>query len=714
MPGAKLADLNSVLSCVLCGGYLVNATTIVECLHSFCRACIVRYLATSKLCPICDVPVHKSRPFNYIRPDKTLQDLVYKMVPGLYQREMKKRREFYEQHPNADPETECLEDRGVSDEKGRVIFSPDDHISLSLEYSTGKQPTESNGDEDGTEKKTDEEVQRRFLNCPAALTISHLQKFIRMKYSLSFNFKIDILYMNDVLYEGYSLMDIAYIYTWKRESPLRLFFRISARPPKRPAVQAVELPSEELVIVEDEAPEELQKEPGKEEAAQLAKSDPVEEKSGSPPQPETPTSESPALRLPQELCSNPEPVSDISCASKADTEKANRNTDSIPQKATANHIVEKLLPTTTLTRTALSTSPPSPEKGEDVATGVVDNALKSAAVPEEQAVGTEKTAKIVSLVQSASPHKEEQAAEPLVEARLPPQETLSPPPLPKITISTLDRNSNKIIIQTKEAPPMVVKMSPPLESHGDKALQPKKSRRKEHKESSRKKCPEKQEKRSLSDTDQVGMEAPPSKRSKQESESMEVDSGRGFDAIERSSPKPNSSRAPQPHGSPHQRVTSPSKSSPVSRPPPAHPQTPKTPPSLQRNRITVTRAEEDTRPLDLSLAHRGPTVVPKKVELAPPFPRPRGRPPLPLPTVSQPLPKQTSTYKVVPPMTPMFQKTPTAAASSHHHHHHHRNSKHLFKGANLTCINPDPNAFHPRIVIKNVPPRGPLNSFHRV
>ncbi|CAN7945241.1 unnamed protein product, partial [Ixodes pacificus] len=64
MPRALLRDLNAALSCMLCGGYLVNAATLIDCLHSFCKVCIVRYLDTSKLCPICDVPVHKSRPLS--------------------------------------------------------------------------------------------------------------------------------------------------------------------------------------------------------------------------------------------------------------------------------------------------------------------------------------------------------------------------------------------------------------------------------------------------------------------------------------------------------------------------------------------------------------------------------------------------------------------------------------------------------------------------
>ncbi|EEC05307.1 hypothetical protein IscW_ISCW003971 [Ixodes scapularis] len=60
--------------------------------------------------------------------------------------------------------------------------------------------------------------------------------------------------------------------------------------------------------------------------------------------------------------------------------------------------------------------------------------------------------------------------------------------------------------------------------------------------------------------------------------------------------------------------------------------------------------------------------------------------------------------------------TPSPLSQQHHHHHnHHRSSSRGFlKGANLTCINPDPDAFHPRIVIKNLPPRASGASFHRM
>lgn len=38
--------------------------------------------------------------FYCCRPDKALQDIVYKLVPGLFHSEMKRRQEFYQKHPH--------------------------------------------------------------------------------------------------------------------------------------------------------------------------------------------------------------------------------------------------------------------------------------------------------------------------------------------------------------------------------------------------------------------------------------------------------------------------------------------------------------------------------------------------------------------------------------------------------------------------------------
>ena len=63
--------------------------------------------------------------------DKTLQDIVYKLVPGLFVKEMYRRKEFFQNRPALAPKV-SPEERGEDTE--RTIFNPQDAISLSIEY----------------------------------------------------------------------------------------------------------------------------------------------------------------------------------------------------------------------------------------------------------------------------------------------------------------------------------------------------------------------------------------------------------------------------------------------------------------------------------------------------------------------------------------------------------------------------------------------------
>lgn len=62
---------------------------------------------------------------------------------------------------------------------------------------------------------------RRYLRCPAAVTIAHLQKLIRAKYGLSAEHRVDIMHLDDPLNEEFTLMDVAYIYRWRRVNVTR-------------------------------------------------------------------------------------------------------------------------------------------------------------------------------------------------------------------------------------------------------------------------------------------------------------------------------------------------------------------------------------------------------------------------------------------------------------------------------------------------------------
>ncbi|CAI9726771.1 complex BMI-1-like [Octopus vulgaris] len=235
----KISEINPHLTCILCGGYYIDATTIIECLHSFCKTCIVRYLESSKYCPICDVLVHKTRPLQHIRQDQILQNLVYKMVPGLFSNEMKRRRDYYIKHPcsathqpcgSVDSEVNGLLKAGEGARAHeRIIYSEDEKISLSLEFSSNGCPPDCCHHQEESDRVSD----CRYLLCPASVTVAHLKKFIRMKFSLSPRYKIDIFHTDESLSDSYTLIDIAYIYTWRRKGPLRLFYSVYENPAKR-------------------------------------------------------------------------------------------------------------------------------------------------------------------------------------------------------------------------------------------------------------------------------------------------------------------------------------------------------------------------------------------------------------------------------------------------------------------------------------------------
>ncbi|ESN93102.1 hypothetical protein HELRODRAFT_69521 [Helobdella robusta] len=95
-----IKDMNDLITCSLCSGYLVDATTITHCMHTCCPKCLKRTAASSN---------SDAKKNNYttttskkikLRSDKTMQNLVYKMVPGLYQNELNRRINFAKLHPN--------------------------------------------------------------------------------------------------------------------------------------------------------------------------------------------------------------------------------------------------------------------------------------------------------------------------------------------------------------------------------------------------------------------------------------------------------------------------------------------------------------------------------------------------------------------------------------------------------------------------------------
>lgn len=65
---------------------LINLNTFSLSFHrlsAVCKSCIVKYLQTSKYCPMCNIKIHETQPLLNLKLDRVMQDIVYKLVPGL-------------------------------------------------------------------------------------------------------------------------------------------------------------------------------------------------------------------------------------------------------------------------------------------------------------------------------------------------------------------------------------------------------------------------------------------------------------------------------------------------------------------------------------------------------------------------------------------------------------------------------------------------------
>lgn len=228
-----LTDVNTYITCVLCKGYLIDSTTITECLHTFCKKCIVEYLEENTNCPICDTLLHQSHPLLYIAHDRTLQSIVYKLVPGLERNELERQLKYYDEHSLEYPrelrekleqfnllstkklgnETEGLNgDNGKNEQENckNNYHRDDEQIALSLEPLDGLK-----------------NLERKFILCSCHSTITHLKKFVAHKIYSNIDLykELDIVCNDEILGKDHTLKFIL-VTKWKdKELPMRLNFR---------------------------------------------------------------------------------------------------------------------------------------------------------------------------------------------------------------------------------------------------------------------------------------------------------------------------------------------------------------------------------------------------------------------------------------------------------------------------------------------------------
>uniref|UniRef100_A0A0N4ZU00 39S ribosomal protein L36, mitochondrial n=1 Tax=Parastrongyloides trichosuri TaxID=131310 RepID=A0A0N4ZU00_PARTI len=124
-----LRNVNPQITCPICNGYFVDATTVIECVHTFCRSCLLKHFEDGdNTCPACHIEIHQCYPSQYVTFDRTMQDIVYKLVPGMWEEEQKRRKEFERKKAieNGEEIAEELNDENVETEKKPCCEENDD------------------------------------------------------------------------------------------------------------------------------------------------------------------------------------------------------------------------------------------------------------------------------------------------------------------------------------------------------------------------------------------------------------------------------------------------------------------------------------------------------------------------------------------------------------------------------------------------------------
>eukprot|EP01055_Gregarina_sp_Pseudo9_P001946 Gregarina_sp_Pseudo_9__1945@NODE_233_length_3487_cov_75_999420_g217_i0_p3_GENE_NODE_233_length_3487_cov_75_999420_g217_i0NODE_233_length_3487_cov_75_999420_g217_i0_p3_ORF_typecomplete_len326_score8_76zfC3HC4_2/PF13923_6/7_2e02zfC3HC4_2/PF13923_6/7_5e09zfC3HC4_2/PF13923_6/7_6e02zfRING_6/PF14835_6/1_7e07zfC3HC4/PF00097_25/9_5e02zfC3HC4/PF00097_25/8_8e07zfC3HC4_4/PF15227_6/0_00018Ubox/PF04564_15/0_0022ProkRING_4/PF14447_6/0_0012ProkRING_4/PF14447_6/6_1e03zfRING_UBOX/PF13445_6/6_9e03zfRING_UBOX/PF13 len=118
----KIRVLADCLVCRLCNGFFRTATTIKECLHTFCRTCILKFLISVKnTCPKCHTVVEGNL-LDGLVIDQRLQNLVDKLFPSYRLNDLRMRAAFWSYLGRYTDESTNHMSTDPSDQTGPFIY----------------------------------------------------------------------------------------------------------------------------------------------------------------------------------------------------------------------------------------------------------------------------------------------------------------------------------------------------------------------------------------------------------------------------------------------------------------------------------------------------------------------------------------------------------------------------------------------------------------
>ncbi|XP_078055678.1 polycomb group RING finger protein 1 [Mustelus asterias] len=195
----KIKDLNEHIVCYLCAGYFIDATTITECLHTF-----------------------------NLKLDRVMQDIVYKLVPGLQESEEKRIREFYQSRgldriiqPVNEAVTPDLTSSPYTtfDHSKAHYYRYDEQVSLCLER---------HGSSLGKEKGK-LVLQQKYVRCSVRAEIRHLRRVLCHRINVLDQQQVQILFDNEPLPEHMTMKQLWLLRWYGKPTPMILQYSVKEK-----------------------------------------------------------------------------------------------------------------------------------------------------------------------------------------------------------------------------------------------------------------------------------------------------------------------------------------------------------------------------------------------------------------------------------------------------------------------------------------------------
>ncbi|XP_026869264.1 polycomb group RING finger protein 5-B [Electrophorus electricus] len=205
-------EFNHFITCYMCKGYLIKPTTVTECLHTFCKSCIVQHFEDSNECPKCGIQVHETNPLEMLRLDNTLEEIIFKLVPGLREKEQQQEIEFWKKNKskeNCDDDGPLCKKVKVADENSDVgdgdYHRGDPQIAICLDC------LRNNGQLGENIVKG---LMKKFIRCSTRVTVGTIKKFLSLKLKLPSSYELDVLCNGEIMGKDHT-MEFIYMTRWR-------------------------------------------------------------------------------------------------------------------------------------------------------------------------------------------------------------------------------------------------------------------------------------------------------------------------------------------------------------------------------------------------------------------------------------------------------------------------------------------------------------------